>query len=137
MEPTMENNLKRPDQRKVYVVDDDDAVRDSLRALLEASGFDVRDYDSAEDFLSHHCTQAKACLLVDVHMPVMSGIELLEHMRSHGPQLPTIMFTGRSDPMLKERALRGGALELLDKPVAEESLLKAIGRAFASADCAT
>ena len=130
----MENNLKRPDQRKVYVVDDDDAVRDSLRALLEASGFDVRDYGSAEEFLSHRSADAKACLLLDLHMPVISGIDLLEHMRSHGPQLPTIMFSGRSDPSLKERALRGGALELMDKPVAEDSLLKAIGRAFASAD---
>jgi len=129
--------VKSPDQLTVYVVDDDDAVRDSLRALLEASGFDVRDYGSAEDFLADRSSDAHACLLLDLHMPVMSGIELLEHMLSHGPRLPTIVITGRSDPTLKERALRGGALELMDKPVSEESLLGAIGRAFGQADCAT
>lgn len=116
---------------KVYIVDDDDAVRDSLRLLLESLDFDVDDYGSAEDFLAHE-PDSNACLVLDLHMPTMSGIDLLEHMQAHASQLPTIVITGRSDPLLKERALKSGALELIDKPVPEDVLLGAIGRALAS-----
>ena len=123
--------LNQPATRKIYIVDDDDAVRDSLRVLLESLGFEVRDYNSAVDFLARRCADAKACLLLDLHMPVMSGLDLLEHMQAKGLQLPTIVITGRGDPLLKERALRSGALELIDKPVADDALLGAIGRAFA------
>ena len=124
--------MERTAHRRVYVVDDDDAVRDSLRVLLESFDFDVRDYNSAQAFLAHHCIDLRACLLLDLHMPVMSGIDLLEHMQAQGSKLPTIVITGRSDSVLKERALRSGARELIDKPVADEVLLGAIGRAFAS-----
>ena len=121
-----------PPRRKVYIVDDDDAVRDSMRALLESLGFEISDYSSAQDFLVHRGADGKACLLLDLHMPVMSGIDLLEHMQAEGSQIPTIVITGRSDSVLKDRALRGGALELMDKPVTDEALLGAIGRAFAA-----
>jgi len=121
-----------PPRRKVYIVDDDDAVRDSMRALLESLGFEISDYSSAQDFLVHRCPDGEACLLLDLHMPVMSGIDLLEHMQAEGSQIPTIVITGRSDSILKDRALRSGALELMDKPVTDEALLGAIGRAFAA-----
>jgi two-component system, LuxR family, response regulator FixJ len=117
--------------RKVHIVDDDDAVRDSMRALLESLGFDVHDYSSARDFLNRGGERSKGCLLLDLHMPIMSGIDLLEHMQSEGVILPTIVITGRGDPMLRERALRSGALALIDKPVTDEVLLTAITRAFA------
>ena len=119
--------------RKIYIVDDDDDVRDSLRALLESFGFDVSDYSSAQEFLAHRGGNSNACLLLDLHMPAMSGIDLLEYMQADGSQLPTIIITGRSDAVLKDRALRSGALELIDKPAAEDALLGAIGRAFTSA----
>ena len=115
---------------KVYIVDDDDAVRDSLKALLESLGFDVQEFNSARNFLDYGCSDATACLLLDLHMPVMSGIELLEHMNENGPRLPTIVITGRSDPFVKERALRSGARDFIDKPVSDEALLQAIGRAL-------
>ena len=121
-----------PSSRKVHIVDDDDAVRDSMRVLLESLGFEVHDYTSAKDFLALRGVNSDGCLLLDLHMPVMSGIDLLEHMQTQGPKLPTIVITGRSDPALKERALRGGALELIDKPVADDALLDALSRAFAS-----
>jgi two-component system response regulator FixJ len=121
-------------RRKIYIVDDDDAVRDSMRVLLESLGFDVNDYNSAVAFLARGCDDAKGCLLLDLHMPVMSGIELLEHMQARGTRLPTIVITGRSDSVLKERALRNGACELIDKPVNDEALLGAIGRALALVD---
>ena len=118
--------------RQIHIVDDDDAVRDSMRALLESLGFDVHDYSSAVDFLNRGGERSQGCLLLDLHMPVMSGIDLLEHMRSEGVSLPTIVITGRGDPMLRERALRGGALALIDKPVTDEVLLSAIARALAA-----
>jgi FixJ family two-component response regulator len=117
--------------RKVYVVDDDDAVRDSMRALLESLGMDVRDYPSAQDFLVHVCNNAKGCLLLDLHMPGMSGVELLELLRMRGSSLSVVVVTGRSDPVLKERVMRAGALTLLDKPVDEAILMDTLDRAFA------
>ncbi len=115
----------------IYIVDDDEAVRDSLRALLEFD-FDVRDFSSAMEFLAKRDGTRGACLLLDLHMPLMDGIDLLEHMKAEGSNLPAIVITGRSDPILRQRALKSGAFELLDKPVAGEMLLNAIGRAVDS-----
>jgi len=116
--------------REIHIVDDDDAVRDSMRALLESLGFAVHAYSSGIDFLNRGGERPNGCLLLDLHMPVMTGIDLLERMRSEGVNLPTIVITGRGDPILRERALRSGALALIDKPVTDEALLGAIGRAF-------
>ena len=116
--------------REIHIVDDDDAVRDSMRALLESLGFAVHAYSSAIDFLNRGGERPKGCLLLDLHMPAMTGIDLLERMRSKGVSLPTIVITGRGDPILRERALRSGALALIDKPVTDEALLGAIDRAF-------
>ena len=117
-------------QRMIYIVDDDDAVRDSLKALLESLGFEVKDFHSAHEFLAERKVDSSGCLLLDLHMPVMSGLDLLEHMRDKGPQLPTIIITGRSDAFLKERALRSGARDFIDKPVSDDALIAAIGRAL-------
>jgi FixJ family two-component response regulator len=122
--------LKGPARGQIYIVDDDDAVRDSMRALLESFEFHVQDYNSAREFLANYRPNGKACLLLDLHMPVMTGIDLLEHLQARGTELPTIVITGRSDGLLKERALRGGALELIDKPVGDTILLNAICRAL-------
>ena len=118
-------------QRKVYVVDDDEAVRDSMRAVLESFGIDVSDYPSAGDFLARVSAPTNGCMLLDLHMPGMSGLELLELMRQRGWDLPVIVITGRSDDLLKERALRAGVVALLDKPVDESTLMNALDRAFA------
>ena len=118
-------------QRKVYVVDDDEAVRDSMRAVLESFGIDVTDYASAGDFLTRVSAPIDGCMLLDLHMPGMSGLELLELMRRRGWNLPVIVITGRSDDLLKERALRAGVVALLDKPVDESTLMNALDRALA------
>ena len=118
-------------QQKVYVIDDDDAVRDSMRAALESFEMDVSDYRSASDFLAEVNAPANGCMLLDLHMPGMSGLELLAIMRQRGWNLPVIIMTGRSDDLLKERALRAGVVTLLDKPIGESTLIDNLEQAFA------
>ena len=117
-------------QRKVCVIDDDDAVRDAMRAALESFEIDVSDYRSGCDFLARPAPPEDCCLLLDLHMPGMSGLELLEVMRQRGWDLPVIAMTGRGDDLLKERVLRAGVVVLLDKPVGECTLTEALDRAF-------
>jgi len=119
-------------QRKVYVIDDDDAVRESMRAVLESFEIDVIDYPSASDFLARANAPANGCMLLDLHMPGVNGLELIEIMRHRGWDLPVIAMTGRSDNILKEKALRAGAIALLDKPIDESTLTHALDLAFAS-----
>jgi two-component system response regulator FixJ len=111
----------------VDIIDDDDAVRDSTRALLESYGYQVRDHASAELFLQHASLKPD-CLLVDQHMPGMTGLDLLEHLRAQGDQTPALMMTGRSDPTLEPRAARIG-VTLLHKPVPEDQLVSWIKHA--------
>jgi two-component system response regulator FixJ len=118
--------------RRVYVVDDDDAVRDSTRALLESLGMDVRDYATAREFFLHLCKNPRGCVLLDLHMPGMTGLEILELLRAQGCDLPVIVVTGRGDALLKERVKRAGGAEFLEKPVDESVLMHALDRAFAS-----
>ena len=110
----------------VYVIDDDDAVRESMRAVLESFEIDVSDYPSARDFLERVAAPTNGCMLLDLHMPGMSGLELLEVMRQRGWDLPVIAMTGRTDDLLKERTLRAGVVVLLDKPVGESTLMQAL-----------
>ncbi len=116
----------------IYIVDDDDAVRDSLRALLESCDFTVHDFGSAMEFLAARPASHGDCLLLDLHMPQFDGIFLLEWMRAEESGLPAIVITGRSDPVLQQRALHCGAFAFFDKPVPEDALLNAITRAIAS-----
>lgn len=122
----------RREYHTVYIVDDDDGVRDSLRALLESCNFTVRDFSSGSDFLVARRTSDADCLLLDLHMPQLDGISVLAQMRAEGSELPAIVITGRSDPALKQRALQNGAFALFDKPVPEDVLLNAIDCAIAS-----
>ena len=133
--PPEEVRLANPRPFVVHVVDDDEAVRDSMRALLESHGLEVRDYASARAFLIGTPPLSSGCLLLDLHMPGMGGLELLDTLHASGSKLPVIAFTGRSDTALKERVVRAGALMLLDKPVADETLLTSLARAFSLAEC--
>lgn len=117
-------------QRNVHVIDDDEAVRDSMRALLESLGIVVSDYASARDFLVRLETNPKGCVLLDLHMPGMTGLELLDLLRAKGFRIPVVVISGRSDGALKERVLRAGALALLEKPVDESTLMNELDRVF-------
>jgi two-component system, LuxR family, response regulator FixJ len=127
--------LENPRSYIVHVVDDDEAVRDSTRALLESHGLEVRDYASAREFLFGTPLQPRGCMLLDLHMPGISGLELLDMLRARGSRIPVIVVTGRSDAALKERVVRAGALMLLDKPVADETLLSSLTNALLLAEC--
>jgi two-component system response regulator FixJ len=118
---------------KVYVVDDDDAVRDSLRVLLESHGFDVKAYASARAFLEHVPSTDKSCLLLDLHMPEMDGVELLRILRSQDSTLPVIVTTASLEPLLTKRALEAGAQTLLNKPISEDVLMRSISAAIGGA----
>jgi two-component system, LuxR family, response regulator FixJ len=126
--------LENPRPSLVHVVDDDEAVRDSTRALLESYGIEVRAYSSAGEFLAAGAAQIQGCVLLDLHMPGMSGLELLETLQDRGSKVPVIAITGRSDSVLRERAVRAGAMTLLEKPVAEDSLLDSLARALVMAE---
>lgn len=118
--------------RVVYVVDDDEAVRDSLNLLLESYGMNVKGFGSATDFLSSPYDEHRGCLVLDVHMPGMNGLELLDVLKGRRSQLPVILITGRGDTALRERAKQAGAFAVFDKPVDGDALLDAIDTALAS-----
>ncbi|MGO8914285.1 MAG: response regulator transcription factor [Stellaceae bacterium] len=109
----------------IYVIDDDDAVRDSLRALLECEGFTAVDFASCAAFLRHAPLQSRDCLVLDLHMPGMGGLELLERLRRDGIITAAILMTGRPDPAIAQAAARAGA-PLLEKPFRVGDLLRAI-----------
>lgn len=118
-----------------YVVDDDDAVRDSMRALLESYGMAVEDFRSACDFLKMSFQGLTlSCLLLDLHMPGMGGVEVLERLRARGDRIPAIVITGKGDLAARSRVVEAGALAMLEKPVDEEVLAHAIATALRSSD---
>jgi len=114
----------------VAVVDDDDDVRDSLRALLEERGFAVLDFASAFGFLAWQDRQSLGCLLLDVHMPEMTGVELLGLLRQKRETLPTILLSGRLQAGIEQQAKELGVVAVLAKPVAPPLLLTALDGAL-------
>ena len=117
----------------IFIVDDDDAVRDSLRLLLEAHGMTVEDFESAAGFAAAYRRHPRACLILDLHLPVMGGLEYLASLAPDGPELPVIIVTGRGDDASRARAFDLGAVGFLEKPVNEHELLSTIDHALASA----
>jgi FixJ family two-component response regulator len=113
----------------VYIVDDDEAVRDSMRLLLESSGFIARDFASADLFL-HAETADMGCLLLDLHMPDISGLDLLRLIRARGIRCPVIVVSGRRDPVQDAEVLAAGASALLSKPFDDQQLLDLVEQAL-------
>jgi FixJ family two-component response regulator len=114
----------------VIVVDDDASVRRALRTQLQILGFNVLDFPSAEEFLASEFPTGDACLLLDVYMPGMSGIELCRRMVESGRRLPTILISGRDDQQTKKMMRDANPVASLLKPFDEKTLLRAIRKAL-------
>lgn len=117
----------------VYVVDDDEAVRDSLKWLLEGVSYTVRTFDSAESFLTGFDPQAIACLVLDVRMPGMSGLELQEELLSRKVDLPLIFITGHGDVPMAVNTMKKGAADFIEKPFDQAKLKAQVERMLAQA----
>ena len=118
----------------VYIVDDDEAVRDSLRWLLEANNYRVRAYASAEAFLAEYDEQQPGVLIVDVRMPGMSGLELQEQLIARKSSLPVVFITGHGDIPMAISTMKKGAVDFLEKPFDETALREIVGRMFEQAN---
>jgi FixJ family two-component response regulator len=116
----------------IFLIDDDISVREGLTGLFESAGFTVRTYASALEFLAHNPSQAEGCLILDVEMPGMNGLDLQRAMNSSGIFLPVIFLTGHGDIPMTVEALKAGAVHFLTKPVREDALMDAIRQALDS-----
>ena len=114
----------------VFVVDDDQAMRTSLQWLIESTGMQVKTFESADAFLSNFYPERAGCLLLDVRMPGMSGLELQSYLAREGYQLPVIIITGHGDVGMAVKAMRAGAMDFIEKPFHDEDLLRSIQRAL-------
>lgn len=110
----------------VYIVDDDDAVRDGLGLVLEMAGFVYHAFESAEQFLAAYCPRQPGCLLLDINMPGLNGLELQEELNRRGIQLPITFLTAYGDIPTTVRAMKGGAVDFLTKPVPSKQLIEHI-----------
>lgn len=117
-------------QATVFVVDDDEAMRDSLQLLLESVNLNARPFASARDFMQSCDPKQQGCLLLDVKMPDMSGMALLETLKSSGIVLPVIMITGHGDVPMAVRALKHGAFDFIQKPFKARELLERVRAAL-------
>lgn len=118
---------------RVFVVDDDRSMRESLCFLLESAGFAVETFASARDFLGAGGAGKTGCLVADVRMPEMNGLELQEKLAAEGSRLPVILMTGHADVPMAVGAMRAGAADFIEKPFADEALIAGIRRALAKA----
>ena len=118
------------DHALISIVDDDALARDGIRELVESLGYEARTFISAEHFLESDATAATACLITDLQMPGLNGLELQEALRSQGCCIPIILITAFPNERDKNRAVKAGALGFLTKPFDESSLIKCLNAAI-------
>jgi FixJ family two-component response regulator len=116
--------------RLIAIIDDDDAMQDSLRDLMEAAGFTARCFGSAEEFLESGWHRQAACMIADILMPKMSGLQLQARLKEEECNIPIIFITAHGDPRMRIRAMREGAVEFLAKPFDHQELLKTVRTAL-------
>jgi FixJ family two-component response regulator len=117
-------------QATVFVVDDDQAMRNSLKWLIESVGLTVKTYASADEFINDYYPGRAGCLLLDVRMPGMSGLELQEQFVEQQIKIPIIIITGHGDVPMAVRAMKAGAVDFIEKPFNDELLLESIRNAL-------
>jgi FixJ family two-component response regulator len=120
------NTTSNPPEQTIHVVDDDEALRDSLVWLLESEGYQAATYASAEDFLAVWTPEMRGCALLDVRMPGMSGLELFEKLVAQHSTLPVAFITGHGDVPMAVAALKKGAVDFIEKPFNDREMLKLI-----------
>jgi two-component system response regulator FixJ len=116
----------------IFILDDDAAVRDSLGMLIESAGYRVETFASAREFLARPPFPPQACLLLDVHMPEMSGLQLQDELARRGLKLPVVVMTGQADVPVAVRAMKAGALDFIEKPFSDALILESIRNALTS-----
>lgn len=120
--------------RLVHIVDDDDAVRRSVAFMLKHSGYAVETYGSGTEFLKQARDAGRGCVLLDVRMPEMDGLEIQREMASRGIDMPVVILTGHGDVGIAVKAMRAGAVNFIEKPYEKEALLLAIEEAYERLD---
>ena len=123
-----------PDRGKVYVIDDDEAMRDSLNFLLDSSGFGVTLFDNAQGFLDALAGLTFGCVVSDIRMPGLDGIELLKRMKAQSSPFPIVIMTGHGDVPLAVEAMKLGAIDFLEKPFEDDRLITMIESAIRQAE---
>ena len=119
------------DTAVVFVVDDDAGMRDATRSLLASMGLEVRTFESASEFLGSKRPEVPACLVLDVRLPGLSGLDLQRELVESGTSIPIIFITGHGDIPMSVQAMKGGAVEFLTKPFRDQQLLDAVQQAIA------
>ncbi len=114
----------------IYLVDDDDSVRRSVGFMLKTSGHEVETYKSGVEFLKDVRTLEPGCVLLDIQMPEVDGLEVQQELRERGVPLPIVVMTGHGDVEVAVRAMKAGAVDFIEKPFAKDTALQAIGEAF-------
>jgi FixJ family two-component response regulator len=117
-------------EEKVFVIDDDESMREALTSLIRSVGLSVETFASAQDFLHSHRPDVPACLILDVRMPGLSGLDLQHELTEANIRIPIIFITGHGDIPMSVRAMKAGAFEFLTKPFRDQDLLDAIKQAL-------
>jgi FixJ family two-component response regulator len=120
----------KPSAGVVFVVDDDDSIREALSSLVRSVGLRVETFASAQDFLRHPRPEGPGCLVSDVRLPGLSGLDLQRELADAGQDIPIIFITGHGDIPMSVRAMKAGAAEFLPKPFRDQDLLDAIAQAL-------
>ncbi|MBL29117.1 MAG: DNA-binding response regulator [Rhodospirillaceae bacterium] len=115
----------------VLVIDDDPAIRDSLETLLKLRGYTVRTFESGQSFLDECAQEREGCLLVDIVMPGMNGLELQKRLADRGVDIPVCFITGHADVPKVIQAMRGGAVDFVEKPYSSNQIVESVERALA------
>ena len=121
-----------PKRSVIAVVDDDESIREAVTALLRSFGYDAIAFEFAEDFLKSKRRRAVDCLIADVQIPGMTGLDLYDALVAAGDAIPTVLITAYPDPLVRARALQSGVKRYLTKPFGDEDLLKFIRSALES-----
>ena len=119
-------------EETVFVIEDDDSMRRALARLIRSVGLQVEAFTSAQEFLSHPPPEGPSCLVLDIRLPGLSGLQLQESLNQYGMGIPIIFITGHGDVPMSVQAMKAGAVDFLQKPVNDQQLLDAVHRALSN-----